>query len=115
MLRISKFMILMVFLVGVGFAAGNVLAEEPSSLDRGENIRLTEEQQRELENLHMEILDLRKELMNKYVEYGIFSEEQAEEYISHMERRFERLKQHGFIPHWHWKMNDGKRRDEETR
>ncbi|OUM89538.1 MAG: hypothetical protein C6P37_11505 [Caldibacillus debilis] len=106
MLRFSKIIMLMVLLACFGLGAGHAFAEEPSSLERGKNTQLTEEQQKELENLHTEILDLRKELMEKYVEYGIFSKEQAEDYLSHMESRFERLKQNGFIPHWHWKVKE---------
>ena len=64
-------------------------------------VRLTEQQKTELANLHKDILEKKKEMINKYVEFGVIPEEKGQMMISHFEKHYEMLEQNGFV----WKMH----------
>jgi len=68
--------------------------------DNKTTVQLTEDQKKELAALHKDILAKKKELISKYVEYGVISKEKGEKIISRLEKRYERLEQNGFVPHW---------------
>ncbi|MFZ7102875.1 MAG: YckD family protein [Peptococcaceae bacterium] len=68
--------------------------------EKVKNVQLTETQKKELAGLHQEILAKKKELITKYVKYGVMSEEKGKKIISRLEKRYEKLEQNGFIPHW---------------
>ncbi|XBW81973.1 YckD family protein [Bacillus velezensis] len=59
---------------------------------------LTEQQKKEIESLEKEVLEKRKHVISKYVEYGILPKEKAEHIKQHMDRRFNMMKQNGFVP-----------------
>ncbi|PAD62921.1 hypothetical protein CHH79_14740 [Bacillus siamensis] len=59
---------------------------------------LTVQQKKEIESLEKEILKKRKHVISKYVEYGVLPKEKAEHIKQHMDRRFNMMKQNGFIP-----------------
>ncbi|HQA06988.1 MAG TPA: YckD family protein [Syntrophomonadaceae bacterium] len=63
-------------------------------------MQLTEKQKQELSALHKDILNKKKEVISKYVEYGVMSEEKGKKIISRMEKRYQMLEQNGFIPKW---------------
>ncbi|WP_429163468.1 DUF2680 domain-containing protein [Desulfitispora alkaliphila] len=48
--------------------------------------------------LHKDILSKKREMVNKYVEYGVISKEKGNKIISHMEKRYEKLEENDFIP-----------------
>jgi len=62
-------------------------------------VQLTEAQQKELATLHQDILEKRKEVVSKYVEYGVISQEKADKLISRLDKRYEMLEKNEFIPH----------------
>lgn len=64
------------------------------------NAQLTEAQKQEIAALHKDILAKKKQLVNKYVEFGVISEEKGKKIISRMEQRYQKLEQNGFIPKW---------------
>lgn len=64
------------------------------------DVKLTEEQQKEMAVLQKQVLDQQKEIINKYVEYGVFTEEKGQKIISHFEKRYNMLEQNGFVPKW---------------
>ena len=64
------------------------------------DVQLTKEQKQELTALHKDILNKKKEVISKYVEYGVMSEERGKKIISRMEKRYQMLEQNGFIPKW---------------
>lgn len=64
------------------------------------NVKLTKEQQEELAGLSQEILMKKKELVSKYVEFGVLSEEKGEKVIKKMEEHYQKLESNGFIPQW---------------
>lgn len=83
----------MMFSVGlIGGTLQKVSAEETPE------ITLTEEQKHEIAILQREIIDQKKEMVEKYVEYGIFTNAQGQKMISYLEKRYEKLEKNGFIP-----------------
>ncbi|AGK56117.1 YckD family protein [Bacillus sp. 1NLA3E] len=60
-------------------------------------VQLTEQQKTELANLHKDILEKKKEMILKYVEFGVIPEEKGQMIISHFEKHYEMLEQNGFI------------------
>jgi hypothetical protein len=65
------------------------------------DVKLTEQQKTELAKLHKDILEKKKEMINKYVEFGVIPEEKGQMMISHFEKHYEMLEQNGFV----WKMH----------
>ncbi|PLS17165.1 hypothetical protein CVD28_14015 [Bacillus sp. M6-12] len=63
------------------------------------NVQLTETQKEELSKLHEEILAKKKELIDKYAEFGIITQEKKEKIKAHMDTRFLEMKENGFICH----------------
>ena len=63
-------------------------------------MRLNKTQKQELGTFHKEIQEKRKEVISKYVEYGVISKEKGDKIISRLEKRYERLEGNGFIPLW---------------
>ena len=78
----------------VGFYPSEIAAEGFS------DIKLTEAQKEEMSKLQQEAIAKKKEIINKYVEYGVFTEEKAQKIISHMDEHYKKLEQNGFIPKW---------------
>lgn len=63
-------------------------------------VQLTDPQKQDLAARHQDILAQKKEVVAKYVEYGVISEEKGKKIISRMEQRYQKLEQNGFIPRW---------------
>lgn len=63
-------------------------------------VTLTETQQKEIAALQKEVLEQRKAIINKYVEYGVFTAEKGNKIIAHLEERYSKLEQNGFVPTW---------------
>lgn len=60
-------------------------------------VKLTDKQKEELKSLNQEVLDKRKEVIQKYVEYGMISKERGNIIISNMEQRHKELEENDFI------------------
>lgn len=69
--------------------------EEPQV---NQNIQLTKEQIQELEKMNVEILKKRKKLIDKYVEFGVFSKDKGEKIKSHIDQRYQKMKEANFLP-----------------
>ncbi|WP_231006571.1 MULTISPECIES: YckD family protein [Bacillus] len=59
---------------------------------------LTDKQKNELASLQKDIMEKKKQLINKYVEYGILDQERGKEIKSHIEKRYEKERENGFLP-----------------
>ncbi|MEW6622968.1 MAG: YckD family protein [Bacillota bacterium] len=78
-----------------------VLADDSLNTDSGNAaVQLTEAQKEEIAALHKGILEKQKEVISKYVEYGVITKEKGDYMISRLEKRYEKLEQNGFIPKW---------------
>ncbi|MEC0321626.1 YckD family protein [Bacillus subtilis] len=65
------------------------------------NVTLTDQQKKEIEQLEAEILTKRKNVISKYVQYGILPKERGEHIKNHLDKHFEMMKQNGFAPKHH--------------
>jgi len=70
-------------------------------------VQLTEEQKSEMAKLHMEVLEKKREVVAKYVEFGVFSPEKADKINAMFDKHYQKLEENNFIPKW-----DGKRKHE---
>lgn len=88
-----------------------VQAMEPdAATDSKDRASLSEQQQQVIEDLSRDILAKRKEMLMRYVEYGVLDEERAAKIARHMDKHYDKLRQNGYIPHeWH-----GSKRAERT-
>ncbi|MEW9667887.1 YckD family protein [Ammoniphilus sp. 3BR4] len=78
---------------------GNVFAEtDPAASEK--KVELTVQQKSELAALHKEILEKKKEVIKKYVQFGLMSEEKGQKIISHLEEHYAKKEKNGFIPQW---------------
>ncbi|MFB5661924.1 DUF2680 domain-containing protein [Alteribacillus sp. HJP-4] len=84
-----------VFTSAILFTAPLQAAEEQES-----NVALTEKQQSELSGMYDEVFETKKEIMEKYVEYGVYSQEKAEKMNKYMEKHHQQLEDNNFIPTW---------------
>jgi hypothetical protein len=76
-------------------AAQNVIVNSEKS-----TIQLSQQQKNELGALYKDIFEKRKEVVSKYVKYGIMSEEKGKKIISRLDQRYQKMEQNGFIPQW---------------
>ncbi|MDY7433174.1 YckD family protein [Bacillus sp. V26] len=82
-------------LTGTAEAAGKQNQQPPA------NVTLTEQQKKEIEQLEADILKKRKDVISKYVEYGVLPKERGDHITNHMVKHFEMMKQNGFVPKPH--------------
>ncbi len=62
---------------------------------------MTKEQLEEIEKLASESHKIRKQMIDKYVEYGVISKERGDKIKESMDKHFERMKEHNFTPFLH--------------
>ena len=95
--------ILVTVLVSVSFLGLNLNYSEVSAMEKSitntnkKDVQLTEKQKSELTAIHREIFEKRKELIAKYVEFGVIDEEKGKIIISKLEKRYEYAEENGFI------------------
>lgn len=63
--------------------------------------KLTKEQIKEIEKLVSESLEKRKQIIDKYVEYGVITKDRGNIIKESMDKHFKRMKEHDFIPYFH--------------
>jgi hypothetical protein len=66
-----------------------------------QKVNLSDAQKQELDKLHQELFTTKKALINKYVEYGVFTKEQGAMMIKKMNERYQKLKENGYMMNWH--------------
>lgn len=91
---------LLIFSVG---STASVYAKGTTPQKGKTNIQLTEIQKKELSGLHKQILQKRKQVIMKYVQYGVLPKEKGEKIIAHMENHYSQMERRGFIPKRHFK------------
>jgi hypothetical protein len=95
LMLITFSMILSFVLVG-----GNQVAAHDEEAQKTNNVELTKAQQNELDALHKAAFEKHKLIINKYVEYGVFTKEKGDKIITNMEARLAELKANGYVPKW---------------
>ncbi len=63
---------------------------------------LTDAQKTELEAMHKDVLQREKAIIHKYVEYGVMTKETGDMILEHMDKRFEKVKENGYVPPRHF-------------
>jgi ribosomal protein S20 len=96
-LRLSLIGTLLVVTCLLGMSVSLAAAEEPTT-QSATKVELTEQQKNELANLHKDLLAKKEQLITKYVEYGVISEDKGMKMKSRMEEHYKKLEQNGFIP-----------------
>ncbi|MCR6097592.1 DUF2680 domain-containing protein [Salipaludibacillus agaradhaerens] len=86
--------------LSVGAESFLTLEASAEENEQTEEITLTEEQQEEMSALQKEALEQQRTIINKYVEFGVFTEEKGDKIIKHFEKGYEELESTGFIPKW---------------
>lgn len=92
------FSVMIAILMTVGLMG---LSSLEAKADMPTDVKLTTEQQEEMKSLQQDALNQKKEVINKYVEYGVFSKEKGQKIITHLEERYIKLEQNGFVPIYH--------------
>ncbi|PFA62133.1 hypothetical protein CN378_21175 [Bacillus sp. AFS015802] len=76
-----------------------------------QQVKLTEQQKAELGKLHEQMYLTKKELVKKYVEFGVFSKEQGDKVLKMMEEKHQKLKENGYMMRWQPHPHHGKQLD----
>lgn len=74
--------------------------ENKMEVSEKKEVKLSKKQQKELGTLYKDIVDKRKQLINKYVEYGMISDEKGKKLKSHLDEHYKKMKENGFILQW---------------
>lgn len=105
MKRIAPFLLTVLLVplltLSVAFATGedsSIIAAPPSKEQAPDCTNLTESQKKEIHALQEKILDLRKQMIDKYQSFGVLSKERAEEIKQKMDEKFKIMKEKGFTP-----------------
>lgn len=80
--------------VPVYAAHGDETAEMPNQ------VQLTNKQQKELASLYKDILKKEQKVIATYVKYGVLTPEQGKMISEHLNKRYMKLEQNGFVPQW---------------
>ena len=88
------------FILLLGLFNVPTYAEQDTPAEGDKQIQLTEDQKAELSEIYQDILEEKKELIQKYVEYGVLSKEKGDKMIEKFEAHYKMAEKHGFqLPH----------------
>lgn len=80
-------------------------AEQNEPIEQDKQIQLTESQKAELSEIYQDLMEEKKELIQKYVEFGVLSKEKGEQMIQKFEEHYKMAEKNGFmLPH---RLHDG--------
>ncbi|MEQ6390570.1 DUF2680 domain-containing protein [Bacillaceae bacterium S4-13-58] len=77
-----------------GLHLHSVSAEEADM----KNVELSEEQIQELNSLYDDMFTNHKEIITKYVEYGVLTKEKADKIMEKLDKKQEKLQENGYVP-----------------
>jgi hypothetical protein len=92
-------LVVSIILISSWLGQSVIQANENDSSELSE-VKLTEEQKAELDVLYLDLITKRKEIINKYVEYGVMTKEKANQKNQHMDDFYNKLKEDDYIPKW---------------
>ncbi|MCC3355439.1 YckD family protein [Bacillus sp. REN16] len=103
MKRTTGFILLLSF-----FLIGGIHASAEMEKDTDQpKVELTDKQKQELDKLYLDLLETKKAIINKYVEYGVLPKEKADKKLNWLDDHYQKIKEHGYIPmHHHKKHKD---------
>jgi hypothetical protein len=89
------------FVFSLCLLGGNQAGAEPNdppNKDDAPKVELTDKQKAELDTLYSELFTKKKAVIDKYVEFGVFSKEVGDKKKAWMDERYSKLKENGYIP-----------------
>ncbi len=76
-------------------------AEQNKPAEQEQKIQLTESQKAELSEIYQDLLEEKKELIQKYVEFGVLPKEKGDQMIQKFEDHYKMAEKNGFMmPHF---------------
>ncbi|MGE6631980.1 YckD family protein [Bacillus sp. NPDC077027] len=93
-------MIMLMMITLFSLAVTPIHAETPQMEKRPvtHQVKLPTEQQKQIEMLEQQILTKRKEVIQKYVQYGVLTKGQGVHITKRMDEHYNQLKNNGFVP-----------------
>lgn len=84
----------------MAFLAMPTYAEQNKPVEQKKQVQLTETQKTELSEIYQDLLEEKKELIQKYVEFGVIPKEKGDQMIQKFEEHYKMIEQNGFnLPH----------------
>jgi len=71
--------------------------EKPEDTKMTEEVKLTDAQKAELAKLHKGILEQKKQLIQKYVEFGVIPKEKGDKMVERFDEHYKMLEKNGFV------------------
>jgi hypothetical protein len=96
----SKILVLSLVMLITIVGSVPVQAEKLDNQPEITKVTLSEKQKKELAKQYKEILKREQKVIATYVEYGVITEQQGKVIAAHLDKRYTKLEQSGFIPHW---------------
>ncbi|MBP3952206.1 YckD family protein [Bacillus suaedae] len=101
----------MAMLLTLGVSNVTSVSAEEDLTRNVEQMELTEKQQKELAKLHQTVLKHKKEVIEKYVEFGVFTDEEGTKIISMFDKHYKHLEENKFLPTWDKEHHKGHHHD----
>jgi hypothetical protein len=92
--------LLAILCMSLSFIYNPVQAETKTAAKDQPKIELTADQKAELKELHEDMLEKKKEIIKKYIEFGVLTEEKGKKVLEKMEAHYKELEENGFVPSW---------------
>ncbi|SFB24130.1 MULTISPECIES: YckD family protein [unclassified Bacillus (in: firmicutes)] len=98
MKRYSFMMMAVMFLIGL---TGSVSYAAPNTADCQETLKvqLTDKQKTELDVLYRATFAKKKQIVDKYVEFGAITKEMGDKKKQWLDKKYEKLVANGYVPH----------------
>lgn len=95
MKKITLLLSVLILTLGIAMPvwAQNDKAQQPEK-----KVELTEEQKRELADIHEDILENKLELIDKHVEYGVITKEKGDKIKAKLQEKMQKMKENGYMP-----------------
>ncbi|MDM5296904.1 YckD family protein [Bacillus pumilus] len=94
----SLIILSMVLLFGFDLATAHGETPQMEKRPVTHQVKLKADQQKQIEALEQQILSKRKEVIEKYVQYGVLTKEQGTQITKRMDEHYNHLKENGFVP-----------------
>lgn len=98
-LTVVAVLLLAAISIPAAFAAqGNVETPSNAAPKMKQEINLTDAQKKELKQLSGEMFELKKKMIQKYMEFGIITKEQGELRLKKLDEMKKKMEENGFTP-----------------
>ncbi|WP_051348621.1 DUF2680 domain-containing protein [Peribacillus kribbensis] len=98
-MNLRKFLLSITGVILLSFSAGSMTMAESQGTEAAKP-ELSQAQKDELAGIQKSILQQKKQLIKKYVEYGIISKEKGDRILARFEEHSKWLEKNGYAPHF---------------